>query len=124
MGARTTTFRIGIGALALTIGCLSIDQIAPPVDPILQEIGRRDGIDAERLEAGRRIYLTDCARCHTPEPIGRYSAEKWQSILPRMFLETKLDEGREATLQAYVQAARAVIERNAADAEGRDHAQR
>jgi len=61
------------------------------------------------LQEGRNIYLTDCVRCHSVEPIGRYSTDQWHKVLPRMARETRLDDRRTAALTAYVLAAHEVL---------------
>ena len=58
---------------------------------------------------GRRLYLEDCARCHSVEPISRYSESRWRKILPRMGEESKLDPAEQEALNAYVLAARSLL---------------
>lgn len=97
-------------ACALTAaGCMSIDEMAPPVaGPVAQAAARR-GVDLRTAMAGRQVYLEQCSRCHTIEPIGRYSASKWRSVLPEMAIEARLGDEQLASLRAYVLTAREVI---------------
>ncbi len=97
------------GVAAILAGCLSIEQMAPPVGAEFASVGIRNGVTMSLLETGRDVYLTDCSRCHSIEPIGRYSARRWRDILPRMSEESKLDESRTAALEAYVLTAHKVI---------------
>jgi mono/diheme cytochrome c family protein len=84
-------------ALAVVIavimsGCASLDlnTIAPPVTA------------SPQLERGRLIYVTKCATCHAPEPVRKYSAAKWEKIIPDMAEDTKLNEQDVAAVAAYV----------------------
>lgn len=103
-----------IGVAAILVGCLSIEQMAPPVGAQFASSGMGSGITIPLLETGREIYLTDCSRCHGIEPIDRYSTDRWRDIIPRMSKESKLDEWRTAALQAYVLAAHRVLAEQAA----------
>ena len=99
------------GGVSITLtfaGCLTIEQMAPPVGPECSRIGR-NGVTLAVLERGREVYLSDCTRCHSVEPIDRYSLDRWRAILERMGPQSKLDESRTAALQAYVLAAHTVL---------------
>ena len=102
-----------LGMFALFSGCMTLEQMAPPVEGKFRMIAARDGVDVATLELGRQIYLSDCVKCHSVEPISRYSAKRWRSILPEMALETKLDERQTEAVEAYVMLAHALLEENA-----------
>lgn len=113
MKTRKLSVRIlttGLAALALQAGCMTLEQMAPPVGVDFQRVAQRQHVDVSTLELGRQVYLMDCARCHGVEPISRYSESHWREILPRMGKETKLDAQEQAALNAYVLAARAFLE--------------
>ena len=99
-----------VAALALHAGCMTLEQMAPPVGVELQRVAARHQVDVPALELGRRVYLFDCARCHSVEPIGRYSKSRWREILPRMGRESKLDAEEQAALNAYVMSAHTYLE--------------
>jgi hypothetical protein len=96
---------IAAGA-ALILGCQSerLNVTVPVVQPPLVQAGARRGVPVQRIRAGRAIYLLQCARCHAPEPVARYSAEDWASILPGMARKTRLTAQEESDLTAYVNA--------------------
>ena len=98
-----------VAALALHAGCMTLEQMAPPVGVELQRVAARHQVDVPALEVGRRVYLSDCARCHSVEPISRYSRSRWREILPRMGKESKLSAEEQAALNAYVMAAHAFL---------------
>ena len=104
---------VGLGILLPFAGCQTLAEMAPPVGSEFRAVAVRRSVDLVTLELGREVYLTDCARCHSIEPISRYSAERWRKILPRMARETKLDARREAAVEAYVMLAHAFLEQNA-----------
>ncbi len=104
---------IGLGIVLPFWGCLSLNQMAPPVGPDFLMVAARRGMEATTLELGRQVYLSTCVKCHSVEPIGRYSARRWRKILPRMAGESKLDDQRRAAVEAYVMLARALLDENA-----------
>lgn len=100
---------MSLGLLLPFSACQTLEQMAPPVGDQFRTIAARRGVAATTLELGREVYLSDCAKCHSIEPIGRYSARRWRKILPRMSRESELDEQRTAAVEAYVMLARAVL---------------
>jgi mono/diheme cytochrome c family protein len=89
-------------AAVVMSGCVSIEQIAPPVATFAAP---PSGAQRTQLEQGRTIYLTKCAKCHQPEPVHRYAPARWEDILAEMIGETKLDAAESAAVRAYVFAA-------------------
>lgn len=87
-------------ATLLMAGCVSIEKIAPPVDQ-LQVSGAANG----SLYEGRNIYITRCAKCHSVEPIKRYTRERWEvKILPKMTKATKLTPEEATSVRNYILA--------------------
>ncbi|MHC5007560.1 MAG: hypothetical protein ACYTGF_09415, partial [Planctomycetota bacterium] len=72
-----------IAALLAVIGCATIEELAPPVGGLTMREGKTMGVSADNLERGRAIYITQCARCHSPEPVTRYTEAQWRETLPR-----------------------------------------
>ena len=107
-------FAGGVGVTLTLAGCLTVEQMAPPVGPEFSRIGM-NGVTLAVLERGREVYVSDCTRCHSVEPIGRYSMDRWHAIIERMGPQSKLDDSRTAALQAYVGAAHIVLAREAAN---------
>ena len=60
------------------------------------------GVVGADLRHGRTIYVTDCARCHRPEPVTRYTEAQWLKTLPWMSGEASLSPREAADLKAYV----------------------
>jgi mono/diheme cytochrome c family protein len=80
--------------------CVTLDQMAPRVEalPTQARLG-----SAAQLAQGRDIYITKCAKCHSPEPVRKYPASQWESqILPEMIEETNLSAAEGAAVRAYV----------------------
>jgi len=86
-------------AAAALAGCVSIEKAAPPVTTLAVQ---PSPAKRAQLEEGRTIYTTKCAKCHSPEPVRRYSAARWDAILEEMIDETKLDSAESAAVRAYV----------------------
>lgn len=107
---RTTHIVLVAGVLSLGVGgCLTVGQMAPPIDPEFARIAMRSGISRSVLEIGREVYISDCTRCHTVEPISRYAPERWHDIITRMGVESKLDEAHTEALRVYVLTAHKVL---------------
>jgi mono/diheme cytochrome c family protein len=85
------------------LGCATLDQLAPPVPAILAHTPIADEQTIASMEAGRHLYITRCARCHSPEAVTAYTRDEWRTILPRMALETDLTPGEERAVAAYVE---------------------
>lgn len=84
---------LGLTLVLAAAGCASmnLDLVAPPPSTASPELAR-----------GRLIYVTKCAKCHAPEPVKRYSREKWHEIMPEMVEETHLSPADTAAVTAYV----------------------
>jgi mono/diheme cytochrome c family protein len=90
-----------LAAAALASGCVSLEMAAPPVNTLAT------GASGQRrmlLEQGRNIYITKCAKCHSPEPVRNYSAARWTTIIPDMARETKLSSPETQAVTSYVLA--------------------
>ena len=94
------------GLAVLLLGCVTTEQMAPPVGPALVEFAGSRSIEAGALARGRRVYLSECSTCHSIEPIERYSLSKWKMIAPEMAEESRLDDGERADLFAYLYTVR------------------
>lgn len=95
-----------LGLMATLVSCATLEHLAPPVDPMLVELGAIGPPDIAALTHGREVYLTNCVRCHGPEPVARYPLHRWASIIDRMAKRAKLKVDEEADVLAYVLAAR------------------
>ena len=78
---------------------MTVETAAPRVETF--EV-QPSGANRAQLEQGRTIYITKCAKCHSPEPVKRYSGTRWDGILKEMIEETKLDPSESAAVRAYV----------------------
>ena len=106
-GRRIVRVTVGLAACVVVAGsvlrgCMSVERMAPPVGPQLTEAAGRDGASVEVLQRGRQVYLTRCSTCHTIEPIDRYTAARWDEILPRMNEDAKLDAAEAVDLRTYI----------------------
>ena len=106
-----------VGVLAIG-GCMSIEQMAPPVEGSLVEMGQEQGFETAHLQRGRQLYITNCAKCHTVEPIDRYSPKRWAKIIEQMAGESKLTARDTRKLHAYITVAGRFMSRPKADGNG------
>lgn len=90
-----------LGLAAGLAGCVSLDELAPPV-AVVAVSGTHD---VALLQEGRTLYVTTCAKCHAVEPVHRYSASEWREILPEMEDESNFDDAQRRAVRAYVFAA-------------------
>lgn len=88
---------------ALTgVSCVSLEQSAPPVALLSSAVIHKN---TANLSLGRDIYVTRCAKCHSVEPVTKYSREKWvHEIMPEMAEETNLTASESEAVKAYVLA--------------------
>ncbi len=89
-------------------GCLTVEQMAPPVGPQFSRIASSD-VSLAVMKLGRDVYIQDCTRCHSIEPIDRYTEDRWRDIIDRMGLQSKLDESRIEALRSYILVAHNVM---------------
>ncbi len=108
----TLAIGTGLGMFALFSGCMTIEQMAPAVGPKFQTVAARHGVEVETLQLGREIYLSGCVKCHSVEPIGRYSVKEWRRMLPKMFDKTLLFGEDARALEAYVTLAHVLLAEN------------
>jgi len=94
------------GALlaTVTVGCATIEQLAPPVDEALIGAATIEDDSIAMVRAGRHLYVTACARCHSPEAVTAYTRDRWRTILPRMAEQTGFSAEEQRAVSAYVSA--------------------
>lgn len=95
---------------SVVVGCATIDQLAPPVDEIMRSTAEFDDQTLAMLADGRHLYITNCARCHSPEAVTSYTNEQWTKILPRMTEKAGLSVRERLAVTEYVKAALAAHE--------------
>lgn len=103
MCKETSLARVLLLLAALTGGsCVSLEQAAPPVAMLAPAMASRNNA---QLSQGRDIYVTRCAKCHSVEPVTKYSRAKWEEdIIPEMAEETNLTASEADAVEAYVLA--------------------
>ncbi|UCD76863.1 MAG: hypothetical protein JSV91_08020 [Phycisphaerales bacterium] len=96
---------LGAGSLLWAASCATTEDLAPPVNEEMVDLAAREGTDVDSLRRGRHIYVTRCAACHSPEPVGDYPVADWPGIVRRMADRTGLSESETEDVIAYVTAA-------------------
>ncbi len=95
--------------LVAVAGCVSIEQLAPPVDEALLGVSAGYGADAGVLARGRAVYVNSCIKCHSLEPLTRYEPGEWDVIVEEMAVEAKLTGEQTADLRAYLAVSRRFV---------------
>ena len=93
-----------------TAGCVQTSDLVPEVSLDAASAIVLGDIDHGSLERGRRVYLTRCTRCHSPEPVVAYSVTRWQKIISDMSLRSRLIPLEETDLRAYVTSVRRLFD--------------
>lgn len=86
-------------AVAGLSSCLSLEKAAPPVEQLR---GKEGVAERFKLAQGREIYITRCAKCHSVEPVTKYSVQHWEEVLPEMAEKTHLTAVEAESVRAYV----------------------
>ncbi len=102
-------FLFVLALLVTPVACQTLEELAPPVSEAALELAKGEGIPAESLNRGRRIYVTTCAKCHHVEPIKKHSLEEWNTLLPEMTDEAHLDAQGIMDLRAYILTTRRLV---------------
>jgi mono/diheme cytochrome c family protein len=64
----------------------------------------------ELLKRGRSIYVSQCARCHSAQPVLNYSQEQWDRLLPEMEKQSRLSTNQVSELRAYILQVRSITQ--------------
>ena len=59
---------------------------------------RVPGITMERLKHGDRMYIQNCSACHALPSPTKFTAQQWQPILIKMFVNAKIKDTTTKTL--------------------------
>jgi len=97
---------LALGLGLVLSGCMTIEEMAPPVEGTVIQAASDHGADIESLQRGRALYLNQCIRCHGVEAVDRYSDAKWRELMPEMADEAKLNAHQEQDVLLYVLIAR------------------
>lgn len=107
---RTLRYTLAGIALALLPGSCHPAYHAPPVTAQLVKLSPAP---KSQLENGRRLYETNCAKCHTLEDPAHYDRDKLtHEIIPNMAAKAKLREADTKALLYYLLAAHDLPQRS------------
>jgi hypothetical protein len=101
---------VGVTGLLLLVlpACMTTKQMAPPIETTFIDHAGKSA-DLEQLRRGRTLYVTNCTKCHTVEPINRYSMRRWHRTMIDMTEESKMTETQEKDVMAYIHSAHAFM---------------
>jgi mono/diheme cytochrome c family protein len=88
--------------VAMLTGCAGLRTVAPAVTPTM--VSSSHGLTAETLNAGRRVFATQCTSCHSADPVPSRSVPEWREVVAKMKERSKLSNQQESALLAYIAA--------------------
>ncbi len=93
----------------VAVGCESFPYWAGPkpvpVAPPVSQLASPDATHTSQWEAGRAIYIGECAGCHKPKPIQDFAIDEWKGkIIPDESVKAKLTPEQTQSLAAYIMA--------------------
>ncbi len=91
-------------AIILTIASCTTTQHLQPADADLVIAQQRiPGITLADMQAGYKIYSTNCSGCHRLYAPKEFTAVKWKPILTEMFAKAKMtDEKQKELVSNYI----------------------
>lgn len=63
---------------------------------------QRVGTTLDTLLQGRRLYVNNCASCHSLYSPERYSANEWQTYVNRMQKKAKINDAQKENILKYL----------------------
>ena len=83
-------------------GCAVSSKIPEPTAAMVE----KSGYGLEKLKQGRKVYMTECARCHEPMMPSEIAEGDWHVIVPGMAWNAGISEADEDAVLEYIMAAR------------------
>lgn len=90
-----------LAGLALFVVSCGTQKAAPVASAPVQEASKTVALTPE-LEAGKKLYDNNCAKCHKLYEPKKFTKEEWAPILVRMGKKAKLDETQMASISNYI----------------------
>jgi hypothetical protein len=66
---------------ALFISCISLDELAPPVNEPFIKLSQASSSEVPNLKKGRYLYISRCGSCHALDPVNSHSYQEWTKII-------------------------------------------
>ena len=89
--------------VAIAVACAPelTTETTPPaaveeVTPITTDVISTDAI------AGKKLYFSECVKCHKAKLIDNFTDAQWAGILPGMIVKAKIDETQASQVTQYV----------------------
>ena len=98
---------LALPVVLLLSACFPKSAVPPgPLSPeqIAREQSLRPAVSADELEQGRKLFITECGRCHDHPDIQAIPLDRWPDIVGRMVGRTKLYAGARPMLMQFVEA--------------------
>lgn len=73
-----------------------VEEAVEEVTPVNTDVISADAV------AGKKLYFSECAKCHKPKLIDNFTDAQWSGILPDMIAKAKIDEKQALQVTSYV----------------------
>ncbi|MCA9728851.1 MAG: hypothetical protein R3E12_02935 [Candidatus Eisenbacteria bacterium] len=101
--ARGRNVLAAVGLLLASVGCASLESLAPPVDALA--LGMVPDVDPVVAGQGREVYLSRaCVGCHTPHAVDSLRKRDWRPVLQDMSDRASLNATDRQAVEVYVLA--------------------
>jgi hypothetical protein len=85
--------------------CIASRSLAPTPEALPSMQAKVPGITYQRANEGFQLYKAKCGSCHRLHSPSEYTMRKWENILPKMFLLSKMfNESDRSVVRDYVYA--------------------
>ena len=91
------------GWMGLMVACAPKPAAIPEVDAAMVS---KSGASIETLQKGRRVFVSQCGRCHELIAPAAVKTSDWKLLIPGMCWNAGLSKADEAAVMAYVMAAK------------------
>ena len=91
------------GWMAMMVACAPKPAVIPEVDAAMIS---KSGASIETLQNGRRVFVSQCGRCHELIAPDAVKNSDWKLVIPGMCWNAGISKADEAAVMAYVMAAK------------------
>ena len=91
----TSHYHILLSALLCILACSSLQKWQPLDTDLVNVQHHHPDIKIQDLKTGYKLYKEQCSGCHALHHPSEYSITQWDSILPEMFSQAKINNPNE-----------------------------
>ncbi len=85
------------------IACSTIQHLQPVDADVVQANKYFPNTTLQELQQGYNLYNNNCSSCHRLYSPNEYNIQNWKSVLPRMFIKSKItDNAQQLSITKYI----------------------